>query len=160
MKDNGSVMAASCDERPLFVIQSPRATTPDSAEKNKMIQKTRVESLNSSPLKEGRYVLYWMQTAQRAEYNHALEYATFKANQLKLPLVVVFGITDSYPEANLRHYAFMLEGLVDVQKALAKRGIKLVIRHQSPELAAMDLSENASMVVVDGGNTRLQYAHH
>ncbi|MHC4374188.1 MAG: deoxyribodipyrimidine photo-lyase [Planctomycetota bacterium] len=150
-------MAASCNERPFWVIQSPRATTPDSAEKNEMIQKTRIESLNSSPLKEGRYVLYWMQTAQRAEYNHALEYATYKANQLKLPLVVVFGITDAYPEANLRHYAFMLEGLVDVQKELAKKRVKLVIRHQSPELAAIDLSENASMVVVDGGHTRLQW---
>jgi len=121
-----------------------------------MIQKTRVNNINSKPLKEGRYVLYWMQAAQRARYNHALEYAISRANQLKLPLVVVFGITDSYPQANLRHYTFMFEGLVDVQKALAKNGIQLVIRHQSPELAAIDLSENASMVVVDAGHTCIQ----
>jgi deoxyribodipyrimidine photo-lyase len=37
---------------------------------------------------------------------------------------VVFGLTDDYPEANLRHYTFMLEGLKDVRQALEKRGIK------------------------------------
>ena len=121
-----------------------------------MIHDERIKRLNNKRVNKGCYVIYWMQAAQRAEYNHALEYAISKANQLKLPLVVVFGITDSYPEANLRHYTFMFEGLVDVQKALAKRGIKLVIRHQSPELAAIDLSEKASMVVVDAGHTSIQ----
>jgi len=121
-----------------------------------MIQKERIDKINMGRLRKGRYVLYWMQAAQRAEYNHALEYAVLRANQLKLPLVVVFGITDSYPEANLRHYTFMLEGLIDVQKALEKRGIKVVIRHQSPELAATELSEKASVVVVDAGHTRIQ----
>jgi deoxyribodipyrimidine photo-lyase len=121
-----------------------------------MIKKERIEKINMGCLRKGRYVLYWMQAAQRAEYNHALEYAISRANQLKLPLVVVFGITDSYPEANLRHYTFMLEGLVDVQKELEKRGINLVIRHQSPELAAIELSEKASIVVVDAGHTHIQ----
>jgi len=121
-----------------------------------MVQKERIEKINIGPLRKGRYVLCWMQAAQRAEYNHALEYAVLRANQLKLPLVVVFGITDSYPEANLRHYTFMFEGLVDVQKALAKRGIKLVIRNQSPELAATELSGKASIVVVDAGHTHIQ----
>jgi len=92
-----------------------------------MVQDERIRPLNSKTAKKARYVLYWMQAAQRTEYNHALEYAISQANQLKLPVVGVFGVTDSYPEANLRHYTFMFEGLVDVQKALAKRGIKLVI---------------------------------
>jgi deoxyribodipyrimidine photo-lyase len=121
-----------------------------------MIQKERIEKINMGRLRKGRYVLYWMQAAQRAEYNHALEYAIYRANQLKLPLVVVFGITDSYLEANLRHYTFMLEGLVDVQKELEKKGIKLVIRHQSPELAAIELSKKASIVIVDAGHTGIQ----
>ena len=73
-----------------------------------MIQKSRVENMNLDPVKKGRYVLYRVQAAQRADYNHPPEYAVSRANRLKLPLVVVFGITDSYPEANLRHYPFML----------------------------------------------------
>jgi deoxyribodipyrimidine photo-lyase len=50
----------------------------------------------------------------------------------------------------------MLEGLVDVQKELEKKGIKLVIRHQSPELAAIELSKKASIVIVDTGHTDIQ----
>ncbi len=63
---------------------------------------------------DGRYVGYWMQQSQRAEFNPALEYAVHRANELKLPLVVAFGLMDDYPEANLRHYHFLLQGLADV----------------------------------------------
>ena len=54
------------------------------------IQATRINNLNAEAIQQGNYVLYWMQQSQRAEYNHALEYAVRKANQLKLPLLVIF----------------------------------------------------------------------
>ena len=38
----------------------------------------------------GRYGLYWMQAAQRAHWNHALEYAIGQANDHGLPLVALF----------------------------------------------------------------------
>ena len=44
-------------------------------------------------------------------FNPALEAAIASANRLNLPLVVGFGLTDGYPQANARHYAFMLQGL-------------------------------------------------
>ena len=53
-------------------------------------------------------MVYWMQAAQRARYNHALEYAIHLANERGKAVVVIFGLTASYPDANLRHYAFML----------------------------------------------------
>ena len=72
----------------------------------------RIKLLNDRPpAAGGRYVLYWMQAAQRAACNHALEHAIALADRHGLPLVVGFGLMDGYPEANLRHYAFMLEGL-------------------------------------------------
>ena len=40
-----------------------------------MIQEERVRALNDRKIRKGRYVLYWMQASQRAEYNHALEHA-------------------------------------------------------------------------------------
>jgi deoxyribodipyrimidine photo-lyase len=123
---------------------------------NRMVQKERITPLNSSPIRDGRYVLYWMQAAQRAEYNHALEYAIEKADELGMPVVTVFGITDNYPEANLRHYHFMLEGLRETQEALEAKGIRLVVRHQSPETAVVELGEGASLVVVDAGQLRIQ----
>jgi len=121
-----------------------------------MVQQERIITLNSKPVREGRYVLYWMQAAQRAEYNHALEYAIQRANELKKPVVVLFGLTDKYPEANERHYYFMLEGLSDVRKALEARGIQMVIRHGSPDAAVAELAEQAVLAVVDGGHLRIQ----
>jgi deoxyribodipyrimidine photo-lyase len=121
-----------------------------------MIQQERIEVLNGEPVRNRKYVLYWMQAAQRAEYNHALEYAIELSNEKRKPLVVCFGITDDYPEANLRHYIFMLEGFAKTQKALEAKGIQLIIRHQSPDKTAIELSGQASLVIVDGGQLRIQ----
>ena len=87
----------------------------------RQVQVERVQNLNEEKVGKWDYVLYWMQSSQRAEQNHALEYAVQRANDLDQRLLVVFGLTDDYPEANLRHYAFMLEGLKDAQHALEAR---------------------------------------
>jgi deoxyribodipyrimidine photo-lyase len=75
------------------------------------IQKSRIQILNDAHTVKGKYVLYWMQQSQRADCNHALEYAIQQANRLGQGVIVAFGLMDDYPEANLRHYTFMLEGL-------------------------------------------------
>ena len=127
-----------------------------------MIQPERIRLLNQRRTQAGRYVLYWMQASQRAACNHALEYAILQANELRLPLVVFFGLTTRFPGANARHYAFMLEGLREVRRALEARGIRMIVRVTSPELGAVDLAGEAALVVVDRGYLRLQrqwYAH-
>jgi len=116
----------------------------------------RIKQLNTKDLKRRRYILYWMQAAQRAEYNHALEYAIEKANERKKPLLVVFGLTSDYPQANLRHYWFMLEGLRETQEALEKKGIKMVVMQKSPPDSAIEFSKDAELVVVDAGQLRIQ----
>ncbi len=123
-----------------------------------MIQPERILALNDRRARQGDYVLYWMQQSQRAEYNHALEYAVREANRRDLPVVVVFGITDDFPEANLRHYAFMLEGLRETQAALGRRGIQMVVRHESPETAAAAMAGRAALLVADRGYLRVQKA--
>jgi deoxyribodipyrimidine photo-lyase len=120
------------------------------------IKRERVQNLNEVDVREGDYVLYWMQSSQRAEQNHALEYAVQRANDLDQRLLVVFVLTDDYPEANLRHYTFMLEGLKDVQEALEKRGIKMVVREGSPEHVAIEAGKGASLIVTDRGYLRPQ----
>ena len=107
-------------------------------------------------MRDGDYVLYWMQSSQRAEQNHALEYAVQRANEMGQRLLVVFGLTDDYPEANLRHYTFMLEGLKDAQEALSERGIKMVVREGSPDEVAIAVGKNASLIVTDRGYMRPQ----
>ena len=121
-----------------------------------IIQKERVKVLNKKRIKNGSYALYWMQASPRSEYNHALEYAISKANELNKPLVTYFGITYSYPEANERHYYFMLEGIKEVQSSLEEKGVKMVIWHKSPEVGAIELSKDASLVVVDRGYLKVQ----
>ena len=119
---------------------------------------TRITLLNDREVRKGRYVLYWMQQSQRAEYNHALNVAILEANRAGLPLLVAFGLTDAYPEANQRHFQFMLEGLQDVKTALQQRGIRMVVRLGSPPDVALNLGHAAALIVCDVGYTRHQRA--
>ena len=121
-----------------------------------MIQQGRIENLNYKRNVVRPYVVYWMQSAQRVEYNHALEYAIQKANILKKPLVVFFGVTDSFPEANERHYRFMLEGLKEVKAELESKKIRMMVRRISPEKGALELSAHAALMVVDRGYLRVE----
>ncbi len=121
-----------------------------------MIHPSRIQPLNGRSLQDGRYVLYWMQASQRVECNHALEYAVGTANEHNLPVVVLFGLTEQFPESNLRHYTFMLEGLEEVRKDLHRRGIRFALMRRSPELAATELAREASLVVADRGYLRIQ----
>ena len=121
-----------------------------------MIQTERIEQLNAKPQQRGRYVLYWMQAAQRSEYNHALEFAIERANQSGVPVVVISCLVDDYPEANLRHYHFMLQGLQETQQALKERGIQAIVYHGSPEVGVPQYGKEANEVVVDAGHLRVQ----
>ena len=102
------------------------------------------------------HVLYWMQQSQRAEGNAALEHALELAADARLPLLVGFGLTGGYPEANLRHYQFLLEGLVDVEAGLASRGVGFVVRRGDPAMVALTLSDGAAALVCDRGHLRHQ----
>lgn len=121
-----------------------------------MIKAERILELNNEPVLGREFVLYWMQAAQRAEWNHALEYAVRLANERDKPVVAAFSLTDDFPEANERHYAFMLEGLKETQIALAKRGIQLVILRGGPEQTIPKLAKQADAVITDDGYLRIQ----
>ena len=123
-----------------------------------MIPDARIRVIAEHDANPGKYVLYWMQASQRTCCNHALEYAVARANDLNQPLLVCFGLMDDYPEANARHYAFMLEGLADVAAALRKRSIAFTLRHGRPPEVALSLADDASLIVCDRGYTRHQKA--
>jgi deoxyribodipyrimidine photo-lyase len=99
-----------------------------------------------------------MQQSQRATGNPALEYAIQAANRAGLPVLVAFGLMDDYPDANLRHYRFMLEGLCDVEQTLARRRISFVVRRGAPAEVAVALADDAALVVCDRGYLRHQKA--
>ena len=119
-----------------------------------MIENERIHFLNENPInKSGKYVVYWMQSSQRIEYNHALEYAINKANELDKNLVVYFGITENYPEANERHYYFMLEGLKEIKEKLYQKNIRFIVLKGSPEIEILNLKDTA-LIVSDAGYLR------
>ena len=120
-----------------------------------MIQATRIHRLDDRPPARGRYILYWMQQSQRAEWNPALETAVEQANALRLPVLVVFALT-SFPRANGRHYRFMLEGLRETEKRLAARGLGFCLRQGPPEEVVPELAKNAALLVGDVGYLRVQ----
>jgi len=122
------------------------------------IEPERIRPANARPIRSGRFVLYWMQAAQRAEWNPALTLAIALGNERKLPVVVGFGLTPNYPEANLRHYAFMVEGLTEVQRKLAERRILFLVRVGNPAEVALELAQEAAAVVMDSGYLRHQRA--
>ena len=123
----------------------------------KAIHPERIQFLQSTARNpRGRYMLYWMQQAQRNSCNHALEFSVEAANRRRQPLLVVFGLTETYPEANWRHYAFMLEGLQDVWRHLTARGIAFQVIMGDPAPAALKAARSASLLVCDRGYLRHQ----
>ncbi len=122
-----------------------------------MIEETRIQCLNDNAVNEdGKFVVYWMQQSQRAAFNPALEYAARQANALDVPLIAAFGLDAGYPDANERHFAFMLEGLAETTAALAKRNVKMIAAACSPPDAAVRLAADAALVVCDRGYLRHQ----
>ncbi len=124
------------------------------------LQSARFAVLDASePKAGGRYVLYLLQQSQRADWNPALEFAIEEANRLECPLVVCFGLLDGsngFPEANARHYAFMLQGLSETSRRLSERGIPFVVRKGSPAEIACALARHAKELVLDRGYLSVQ----
>jgi deoxyribodipyrimidine photo-lyase len=116
-----------------------------------MIHPSRIRRLNDQPTQKGRYVLYWMQASVRVVENPALLYAIHQAEELGVPVLAVFGLTIGYPEANLRHFTFLIEGLEEAARELEKLGIRLVILEAQPDEAALRLAADAALLVTDRG---------
>ena len=104
----------------------------------------------------GAFVLLWVQSAQRARHNDALEFAAQRANALRLPLLAVFAGTGNYPGASERHLAFMYEGLCELRDALARdRSVPLLAFAGDPPAVIVEAAEHAAEVIVDGGYLRI-----
>ncbi len=97
----------------------------------------------------GGCVVYWMQRAQRALDNPALDVAVEAANALQLPVVIFFAPVPFYPHANLRHYAFLAQGVPDTAERARKRGIGYVLRRY-PEHSLLKFCEDVKAALIVG----------
>jgi len=102
------------------------------------------------PDPDGRCVVYWMQRAQRGEDNPALDAAINVANLIGRPVAVFFGLHPGYPNANQRHYSFLIDGLEQTREAVEKRGAAFVFRpYPDHDLISFCTEAGASLVVGD-----------
>jgi deoxyribodipyrimidine photo-lyase len=109
-----------------------------------------------APDPKGQAIVYWMQRAQRGIENHALNLAVEIANQLNLPVVCYFAGIANFPNANLRHYVFLQQGLHDVYEDLTKRNVGFVMRRAPNESHLRFFKDvGAAMVVGDENPMRV-----
>ncbi len=103
-----------------------------------------------APRKDAKCVVYWMQRAMRVVDNPALDVAVDAGNALGLPVVVYFSVIPNYPNANLRHYHFMAQGLRDVAEDAAEQGVGFVVRrHPDNSLEAFLEEVEAALLIGD-----------
>ena len=103
-----------------------------------------------APLPDGKCVVYWMQRAQRGIDNPALDTAIAIGNELGLPVIAYFSAISNFPSANLRHYTFLNQALVDIEEDLARRNVSFIIRRPPDNsLEALLKETDAAMVIGD-----------
>ena len=91
-----------------------------------------------------------MQRAERALDNPALDIAVEVGNALDLPVLAYFSAISNFPHANWRHYAFLNQGLADIEEDLQQRQIGFIVRRPPKNSLEAVLAEvNAAMVIGD-----------
>ncbi len=100
---------------------------------------------------DAQCVLLWVQRAQRATDNRAANLAVKIGNALKLPVVALFVLAPDYPDASLRSYQFIAEGLAELPQAFAARGIAWTLRVGDPTALVPRVAQElgAGVVITD-----------
>jgi deoxyribodipyrimidine photo-lyase len=100
----------------------------------------RSRALNTHQHSSGSAVLYVMSRDQRVRDNYALLIAQNYAIERSLPLIVVFNLYPAITNRLYQHYAFMIEGLKQVESDLRNLQIPLILTvgdgsHAIPDIA-------------------------
>lgn len=89
--------------------------------------KKRARKLNKKSIrKTGKYVLCWLQQNLRAIDNPVIDGAIATANKLNLPVVVYYGLGQSYPHANDRLHHFIIEAARSLAPEVEARGLRCI----------------------------------
>ncbi|HSW30278.1 MAG TPA: deoxyribodipyrimidine photo-lyase [Longimicrobiales bacterium] len=119
-----------------------------------LVPPARVRALNPAPVRAGGgYVLYWMTSSRRLEWNFALDRALEHARELRLPLVILEALRVAYPWASQRFHAFVLDGMRE-HRAQAEAAAVAYHPYIEPAEGAgkglvATLAERAAVVVTD-----------
>lgn len=120
----------------------------------KNINSYRVFKRNQTePVRQGDYVLYWMQINRRFHYNFALEYAVGWANKLGKPLLILEAFSCDYPWATDRSHTFMMQGMKEHLDYAENNHINYVSfvenKPDQYDQLVRDLASKASVLVTD-----------
>jgi deoxyribodipyrimidine photo-lyase len=107
------------------------------------------------PDPDGRCVVYWMQRAQRAVDNPALDLAIRLGNELHVPVVTFFGLNPFIERANGRHYRFLVEGLADIATGLRERQVGFILRRY-PDHRLLPFADEVRPAIVVGDENPLR----
>ena len=139
---------------PGMVMFEPRISDmimpEDALEKRTMVLRNKTYT--------GGPVIYWMNRDQRSDDNWALIYAVQAANEKQVPMCVVFCLAPDYLGATERQYAFMIEGLRQLEPKLKGRGIGFQLLEGLPgiELPSFLHRIGAGLVITDFDPLRIE----
>ena len=83
----------------------------------------RVRALNTLPVRDGDYVLYWMVACRRPRWSFPLQHAAAHAKALGKPLVVFEPLRVGYRWASDRLHRFILDGMRDHRAYFRNKGV-------------------------------------
>lgn len=98
-----------------------------------------------------RGVLYWMCRDARVQDNWAFLFAQRAALKCSLSLHVCFCVTPVFLEATMRHYKFLIRGLMEIEKECQQLNINFHLLHGEPGTAVPEFVKKYKMgsVVTD-----------
>ena len=119
------------------------------------IPDARIKHLNDAePATTGEYVLYSMESTNRTQDNHALEYAVQRANEHGKRLLVLWPLFGDAFGSYRRQKHFLLQGIRDVERHLKARKIKFAVVKGAQAETTLRFATDACEVVLDRGYLR------
>jgi deoxyribodipyrimidine photo-lyase len=114
----------------------------------------RVRTLTDRSINEnGEFVVYWMISSRRVQWNFGLDMAIMWAQQLGKPLLILEALRSDYKWASARFHNFVMDGMRDNRDALKDSGV-LYYPYVEPYPNAgkgllKALSEKACIIITD-----------
>ena len=110
--------------------------------------------MNDCPInQDGEFILYWMTSCRRFDFNASLQHAVTLSNQLKKPVLVVEAVSITHKFANDRILSFMIQGIMDNIDDFKQNSISYIpwveIKQKAGGKMLRSLSKKSACVIID-----------
>ena len=116
--------------------------------------KSRIRTMNHHEINpNGKFILYWMTSCRRFNYNASLQHAISLSRDLKKPVLVVEAVSIKHKFANDRFLSFMVQGIMNNIRDYEDNGLTYIpwveIKEKPGTRMLVSLSKYACCVVMD-----------